>query len=1353
MIQHARVRRTAATIAASALLATTAATAVAGTATADDLPPADPTSTVEAASSWATFTLVTGDVVEARIDADGNVAEARLVSDGVDPVYSTWVRDGRTYLVPSVAQPLVDDGSLDLALFDITGLWEDGYDDASTDALPIIVEYADGAQARSQARGTVTTVEIDAIDAAAVSVDKDRAAAAWSALEPGSAARSSAGVEKIWLDAKVRATAVDDLAPTVPLTGAGAAHELGLDGEGVTVAVLDSGYDAAHVDLTGQVADSRSFVTYGGTTVQDANGHGTHVAGSVAGTGAASDGTYAGVAPGADLLVGKVLGDDGSGQSSWILAGMQWAVDAGADVVSMSLGNSAATSCSGPDVDLVQALSDEALFVVAAGNEGLHGQVSTPGCAPAALTVGAVDRDDATASFSSRGPSVGGTAAKPDIASQGVDVVSARTGGGTDMPYVAFSGTSMATPHVAGGAAIVLQAHPEYTPAQVKAALTSAVKASDAPPLDQGAGPMDVGRAVTQDVTGAPGTELASFGYPQADLAPRTRAVRLSNSSDEDVTLDLTVDGFGQDGSSVPRRMFTVGLKKNRVVVPAGGTADVPVTIDPTVPLQADDYGTVTARLVGTAGDTRVTVPFSVLMEGPTASVVVSLTDRFGQAPDSNSSFQVIDVERGRDYRYGVGSGEVALTLPHGTYEIAGTLLTRDAPGNQGQVASVSLVHETVTVDGDTTVALDARDARELSWRTDEPTEAQGYSIGYTYALGDEGSRRTGVLTTVPSYVKGLYTSGGRVDDRYTFEATARLVAPGVTFTSTGGRTLDDLPVAFAAAFDGTGSAPVVHVGPGTAENLAAADVEGRIVVVDASSSVQGGNTLAWDRALAGRGAVGLLAYSSTNVGRINLGGSGVTLPMASITAADAEALVAEVAAGGTTVSWDGTAVASSPYMYNVATVVDGKVPGGRQRVEASDLATVPTAFYTQGVDQRTWYLDLALTMPGVSSSVYAGGTMLPVTAPAERTVYYTASDDFAWTTISRMTSNIASAASFDGPRTYAPGSTEPTSWFKTPLGATSNTYDRPLATRSLNALSLALSTWGDAAGHDSTGLAYQDSTLRRVWVDDVAVNPAVGGVYALPAEDAEVHVQTAFTRRPSTVTTLGLAFTTDWTFPTGRADQGAQPLLVPSVDVDMDLTNRVLAGTDAHVTLAASSDATKERVDLDDVTLQYAVGDQTTVAAVPTWTDVAVTRGADGTWTADVPTDAPVGSFVHLRTTMTAADGSAVTQAMVRTYQVGGRLDLVVNARSQCVDDRAMVAVHARNTGEHTADVTLTSPWGTVTVEDVAPGQGAYRLFDTGAARLRTGGVADVVATGTVGTLAVTTRYEAGYEPVRCGR
>src|SRR4029079_6624987 len=135
----------------------------------------------------------------------------------------------------------------------------------------------------------------------------------------------------------------------------------------------------------------------------DINGHGTHVASTIVGTGAASDGRYRGVAPGADLIVGKVLGGpEGSGQDSWVLAGMEWAAKSGAEVVSMSLGDVAPSDGSDPMSQAVDALSAEygTLFVIASGNAGPE-SISSPGAAASALSVGAVDKLDVLAYFSS----------------------------------------------------------------------------------------------------------------------------------------------------------------------------------------------------------------------------------------------------------------------------------------------------------------------------------------------------------------------------------------------------------------------------------------------------------------------------------------------------------------------------------------------------------------------------------------------------------------------------------------------------------------------------------------------------------------------------------------------------------------------------------------------------------------------------------------------------------------------------------------------------------------------------------------------------------------------------------------
>lgn len=185
------------------------------------------------------------------------------------------------------------------------------------------------------------------------------------------------------------------------------------------------------------------------------------MASTVAGSGAASGGQRRGVAPGAELMNGKVLDNFGNGQESWVIAGMEWAATNGADVISMSL-QAGVTDGTDPVSQAVNQLTEAngVLFTIAAGNFGSAREtVTAPGAANQALTVGAVDKSDVLAGFSGRGPRAGDFAIKPDITAPGVDIIAARAAGtslGTpvDDSYTMLSGTSMATPHVAGAAAI-----------------------------------------------------------------------------------------------------------------------------------------------------------------------------------------------------------------------------------------------------------------------------------------------------------------------------------------------------------------------------------------------------------------------------------------------------------------------------------------------------------------------------------------------------------------------------------------------------------------------------------------------------------------------------------------------------------------------------------------------------------------------------------------------------------------------------------------------------------------------------------------------------------------------------------
>jgi subtilisin family serine protease len=235
-----------------------------------------------------------------------------------------------------------------------------------------------------------------------------------------------------------------------------------------------------------------------------------------------------GVARDAKIALGKV--GDRVMFESHILAGMEWAaVEVKAKVVNMSLGGPDT-----PDADPLEQAVDTlsartgALFVISAGNDGLAGTVGSPGSADAALTVGAVDRDDMKASFSSAGPRKGDHAIKPDVTAPGVEIMAAAPAGTADGPYVAHSGTSMAAPHVAGAAAILAQRHPDWNGARLKAALIgSAAPNGSATPYQEGAGRVDLVRALAQPVVETTGNVWAAChgrrvrGQPRAPANPR----------------------------------------------------------------------------------------------------------------------------------------------------------------------------------------------------------------------------------------------------------------------------------------------------------------------------------------------------------------------------------------------------------------------------------------------------------------------------------------------------------------------------------------------------------------------------------------------------------------------------------------------------------------------------------------------------------------------------------------------------------------------------------------------------------------------------------------------------------------
>ena len=259
-------------------------------------------------------------------------------------------------------------------------------------------------------------------------------------------------------------------------------------GAGIRVAVLDTGFDLEHPDFAGRSVTAQSFIA--GQEVQDGHGHGTHCIGTALGAKCPGVRPRYGVAHDAEIFAGKVLSNAGSGSDTGILAGIEWAIQNGCAVISMSLG--AATRPGQPFSQVFERVAKRAqeqgtLIIAAAGNEsrrpGIVNPVGHPANCPSIMAVAAMDVQGAVARFSNAGINPDG--GQIDIAGPGVDVHSSWP---LPTRYRRISGTSMATPHVAGIAALYAEADPAARGAALARTLTGGAQRLELPSTDVGAG-------------------------------------------------------------------------------------------------------------------------------------------------------------------------------------------------------------------------------------------------------------------------------------------------------------------------------------------------------------------------------------------------------------------------------------------------------------------------------------------------------------------------------------------------------------------------------------------------------------------------------------------------------------------------------------------------------------------------------------------------------------------------------------------------------------------------------------------------------------------------------------------------
>ncbi|WP_030549553.1 S8 family peptidase [Streptomyces exfoliatus] len=1202
-----------------------------------------------------TVTLVTGDRVVVSRDADGNPAATALPrEDGTVPLVQTRRSGQDLYVYPEAATAALAAGRVDQELFNVTGLVRQGYDDTSTTTLPLIAVYGTDlarsvpAAPRGARRGQV----LKTVDGVALKADKKQAATFWADVN-APAARSASGIRKLWLDRKVQAT----LERSTKQVHAPEAWAAGYDGTGTKVAVLDTGADAEHPDLKGRITAAENFTD--SDTADDRQGHGTHTLSTVGGSGAASDGTKKGVAPGAGLLNGKVLNDHGSGAASWIIAGMEWAVAQGADVVSMSLGSPVPTDCTDPMSVAAEELAQNegTLFVIAAGNTGpTLNTVSSPGCAPSVLTVGATDRDDSTAWFSSRGPTIVNHTLKPEIAAPGVGISAAAAGGRGVYAYQSMSGTSMATPHVAGAAAIVKQRHPDWTAQQVKAALVGSAESSVPGDVREvGGGRLDVKAAVDQTVLGAPAVQGGTFNWPQDRTDRTTVSVPYTNTSDAPVTLALAVEKVtGNDGTPVRSSVARLGART--VTVPAGATVRVPLDIDPAARLDRAQYGDVTGRIVATGaatgtGSTHVSTPFSLYVEPETVTLRVKLIDRQGKPAAGASSLDVIGTDDASgERRFNDGAADQVYRLRPGSYFLSSFVTTPDA--GEGATLNDSLSYlgrPQLELKKDTTVVLDARRAHKLSVRTDKATELRGATLAFARSW-DDVWLHSGTAAG-PRTIRGYYASveGAADEGDFEFGSYWRAAAPKITsLRTTDGLTLHPVTASLGSDnLDGTGSARLVDAGTGTPDELKAAGVQGRIALVRLPDDST--NAGAVTRNAKAAGAVAVLLHRST-AHRWYPGGSftGLGLAALAVPADEAAQLLAKLAAGEVTLAWQATA--KSPYVYSLAFPETGSIRDEKTyRVHDGNLGRTDATYGSAGIATDFIESPAAVRPDGTSVSF---SWIEPLPAPGTRAEYYTAGD----TRWEQMVSSSFPFGEFmrGTPRAYTAGERRTEAWYDGVLAPTAprDTTGEPIlvSERQGNLIGFADAMWGDGTHHAEAG-SFGDIgnlSLSR----DGEVLGSTGwpfGVFEVPSDAGTYTLEQNTMKIGSKVWARSTSVNSVWKF-TSKLDESVYsqgiPILFPRYDLPEDGLKTLAATDGQHIGLTATGHAGYTPAALTSAKLSYSYDGGTT------WTEARVSQQG-GSWTATVNHAGATGKPVTLKTELTDANGNSVIQTVVRAYDV----------------------------------------------------------------------------------------------------
>ncbi|WP_329505168.1 S8 family serine peptidase [Streptomyces chiangmaiensis] len=1226
----------------------------------------------------ATVRLVTGDRVTVTSLPGGRRTASVQPGPGREHVpFETFEGDDKSLTVmPFDAQGLVSAGTLDRRLFNVTALISQGYDEAHMSALPLIVSSEptrQGARVSAQAAKAAAALAdrlvalkpthsrtLASINARSMRVSDDDLGTFWKTLNPGgkSDAARAAVTPRISLDGKVKAM----LDRSTAQINAPTAWKAGYEGQGVKVAVLDTGVDANHPDLAGRIAAAEDFSGSGNTG--DHFGHGTHVASIVGGTGAASDGTRRGVAPKADLLIGKVLDDNGIGSESGIIAGMEWATAEHAKVVNMSLGADVQTDGTDPLSQAVDNLtaSTGALFVIAAGNSGPDPYtVGTPGAADSALTVGAVDRDDSLAPFSSRGPRFGDEAVKPDVTAPGVGIVAARAAGTTlgdpvDANYVALSGTSMATPHVAGAAALLAQQHPDWDAQQLKDALISTAHTVPGTKVtEQGGGRIDLAAAMGPvTATGSVTLPPLTIGGTQGQQPAAT--LHYTNTGDHPLTLSLAVNLATENGRALPDGAVSPG--SSTVQLAPGATADVPLRTDATHAVRGKFYGYVTAKSAD--GTVLAHTTLSLVVHTPKHRLTVVYRDRNGQIrPGWLPNIWGSDGFVGYTDR-DAGVAEVE----EGTYYLSTGFYDRTDDGEEaGQI-----VDPEVKVTKDTTVTLDASKATEVKIRTPRPAEQHGVLSTTFYRRIDGRGLMEGALYF--DTVKRLYVSPTAevTDGDFEFSSRWQMTAPQLRAEVSGSSQEFSPYYQWLSPVFGDKGARLTAAAAGLAAAPDFSGARGKLAVVrDDNSAWYDRQALA--KAAADAGAKALLVVQPEGFSdwtRWQPDGDRMALPSMQTSWKIGSALLGSIEKGTTTVQFSGTV--RSPYLYDVMQVSKGSIP--KQivyTVSDRNTAEVHSTYTRTGASE--WASEQRFAWrPFQDTAWNQYSRYVPV---GQDRVEYVSTGDTLWQHVvhHNIVSNVdfpLSAGMHDLTHTYQPGQHATERWFGAVVRPSIPRGKGLSSVRNGDTLSVYIPEFNDSgAGHWSfaeadpfggigggVGVSSANDTakaeLYRNGERIATSDNGAWGDFEVPAGDAAYRLDLT-TGRTSDDWRFGTDTHTSWTF---RSDTAAETTLLPLLQLDYD------APVDAQNAVGQARPHTVGMTVRMQDGMAAPRGVKLKVEASyddgQTWaTTRTAPRDGVGQFAATVerPSNVHGDAYVTLRVTATDSAGNSVQQTVERAY------------------------------------------------------------------------------------------------------